>query len=233
MSIKSRFRKVYEALPQAPSSKFVSCDYVDLYALLPATATVLEFGVRKEKGVYPVGQPHEDTQIITVDIRALPGADLVADAHDLGMIDDDCIDCVIAANVLEHVERPHDCVDEFFRILKPGGIVYIDTPFIFPFHAAPNDFCRFSHNGLEVLCKAFNKLDGGFARGPASTMQVLLVHFFGILFSFGFSPLYVAMTYVFSWLFFWVKYLDIVIARYEYAYIIHTSAYFVGRKPIN
>jgi SAM-dependent methyltransferase len=233
MSIKNWFRKVQKALPAAPSSKFVSCKYaVNLYDLLPANAYVLEFGVRKDKGVYPIGRPRADTRLVTVDIQELDGADIVADAHDLHMIEDNSVDCVIAANVLEHVEQPHVCMAEFYRVIKPGGIVYIDTPFIFPFHAAPNDFYRFSHNGLEILCRDFDKVDGGFARGPASTMQVLLVHFLGMLFSFGFSPLYVAMTYVFSWLLFWVKYLDVVLSRFEFAYILHTSAYFVGRKQV-
>ena len=36
---------------------------------------------------------------------------------------------------------------------------------------------------------------------------------------------------LFRWLFFWIKYLDKFLARYEMAYVIHAGAYFLGRKP--
>ena len=34
----------------------------------------------------------------------------------------------------------------------------------------------------------------------------------------------------FGWLLFWIKYLDAIIGHYEMARVIHTGAYFVGRK---
>ena len=35
----------------------------------------------------------------------------------------------------------------------------------------------------------------------------------------------------YTWLLFWVKYLDVFLARYSVAYVIHSGAYFIGRKP--
>ena len=35
----------------------------------------------------------------------------------------------------------------------------------------------------------------------------------------------------FTWLLFWIKYLDFVIARYKAAHVIHAGAYLLGRKP--
>ena len=75
-------------------------------------------------------------------------------------------------------------VREIFRIaVKPGGIIYISVPFIFPFHADPDDFYHFSYQGID-LCEDFECIDSGFNRGPALTMHHLLVHFMAMLFCF-------------------------------------------------
>ncbi|MDZ7785348.1 MAG: class I SAM-dependent methyltransferase [Halioglobus sp.] len=84
--------------------------------------------------------------------------DLVADAHDLHMVENDSVDFVTSASVLEHVTYPQQVVKEIHRILKPGGIVYINVPFIFPFHADPGDFYRFTHKGIDILCEDFEKV---------------------------------------------------------------------------
>jgi len=180
--------------------------------------------------VYSFGSPPADANVICVYIQAGPGVDLVADAHNMSSVEDNSIDCVVTMSTLEHVRHPTQVISEIHRILKPGGTVFINVPFVFPYHADPDDFYRFSHHGIEILCEAFERLDSGFTRGPASTMHQLFVHFFAIVFSFNSKSLYGLNVELFKWLFFWVKYLDIVIARYDMAYVIHTGSYFVGRK---
>jgi SAM-dependent methyltransferase len=135
---------------------------------------------------------------------------------------------------LEHVTNPTRVVSEMHRILKPGGIIYVNVPFIFPFHADPYDFYRFTYKGIDILCSEFEKVDSGFNRGPASTMHHLLVHFLAMLFSFNSKTLYGINIDLFKWLLFWVKYLDMFLAKYQMAYVIHAGAYFIGRKkPTN
>jgi len=41
---------------------------------------------------------------------------------------DDAMDCVICSEVLEHVQEPADVIKEFYRVLRPSGIVLITTP---------------------------------------------------------------------------------------------------------
>lgn len=38
------------------------------------------------------------------------------------------IDIIVSLAVIEHIENPDNFLSEIFRILKPGGIVYISTP---------------------------------------------------------------------------------------------------------
>ncbi len=225
-------KRLYHRLPRPPSTNYLYREIrPNPYTLLPPRPVVYDIGSKQVRAGYAFGAPPADATVVCVDIAAAPGVDLVADAHDLHMVASDSVDFVTTISVLEHVRHPQQVVREIHRILKPGGIVYVNVPFIFPYHADPDDFYRFSFRGIDILCEDFERIDSGFNRGPASTMHHLLVHFLAILFSFNRRTLYGINVDVFSWLLFWVKYLDKVIARYSMAYVIHAGSYFMGRKP--
>lgn len=52
----------------------------------------------------------------------------VADCYSLPL-PDNFADCVVAGELIEHLERPQDAVAEWLRVLKPGGWLAISTPF--------------------------------------------------------------------------------------------------------
>lgn len=233
MSIKNMLKKIYHALPVPPSTNYTYRKIEPSpYEFLPAKPLIYDIGSKDGRAGYAFGRPPEDAQIVCVDIEAQPGVDLVADAHDLHVIQDNSVDFVTSVSVLEHVKYPQRVVKEIYRILKPGGLVYINIPFVFPFHADPSDFYRFSYRGIAILCEDFERIDSGFNRGPASTMHHLFVHFFAMLFSFNSKTIYGLNIDIFKWLFFWIKYLDIFLAKYKMAYVIHSGSYFLGKKPI-
>jgi len=224
-------KKIYHALPEPPSSYYAyRKPSVNPYELLPPNALIFDIGSKNARGDYCFGLPPADARVVCVDIEDGPGVDLVTDAHDMVDVADNSVDCVVTVSTLEHVHYPHKVVAEIHRILKPGGFVHINVPFMFPFHADPDDYYRFSYRGIDILCADFEKLDSGFDRGPASSMHQLLVHFFAILFCFNSKTLYGINVDLFKWLLFWVKYLDAFIARFNVSYVIHTGSYFVGRK---
>jgi len=61
-------------------------------------------------------------------------------------------------SVLEHVPNPQLAVAELHRVLKPGGIVWIQVPFLFPYHESPNDYWRVTPNGLRIWMAQFEEI---------------------------------------------------------------------------
>jgi SAM-dependent methyltransferase len=220
----------YRVLPPAPTTRYQWGKHVNPYDLLPSNPVIYDIGARKAHGRYAFGSPPLGARLFCVDIEAGPDVDIVADAHDLHMIDGNSVDCVVAVGVLLHCRIPEKVISEFRRILKPGGVLYIGVPFISPHPGFPPVFQFFSMEGLEARCADFEKIDCGFNRGPASTMSYLLLYFTSILFSFNSKTLFSVNMYFFAWLFFWIKYLDVFIARYQHARLFYTESYFIGRK---
>jgi len=60
-------------------------------------------------------------------------------------------DLVICCHVLEHTKNPGRAARNIRRALRPGGHVYIATPWSQAFHATPDDYWRFSVRGLMQL----------------------------------------------------------------------------------
>jgi SAM-dependent methyltransferase len=226
-------RRIYHNLPDPPSTNF---EYFNLnpsiYTYLPPSPTIYDIGSKSGRAGY-FGGPPPDATVVCIDIEAGPGVDVVADAQDLGAIPSESGDCVFIVGVLQHLPSPPKAIEEAFRVLRPGGIIFVNVPFIFVYHRDPEDFARFSVPGLDLLCSRFNKIASGSRRGPASTFCDLLIRFLGISLSFNSDAIYAGVVYLGKWSLFWIKYLDIVIGRYSTAYIMSGSPYFVGRKPFS
>ena len=65
-------------------------------------------------------------------------------------------DLVICCHVLEHTRRPTKAARNVEGALRPGGVAYVSTPWSQAFHAAPDDYWRFSVRGLMLM---FERLD--------------------------------------------------------------------------
>jgi SAM-dependent methyltransferase len=232
MDIWSFLRRIYQRLPQPPSANFAYCSLrPSPYDLLPAEPIIYDIGAKDARARY-FEDPPPGARITCTDIQPGPGVDIVADAQNMPQIPTESADCVFLVSVLQYIPSPQQAIDEVFRILRPGGIVYVNVPFIFYYHDDPVDLYRFSLPGLELLCSRFERIASGSRRGPASTFVELLIRFLAILFSFNSEALYAVNVYCGKWAFFWIKYLDIVIARYPVSYVMWGAPYFLGRKPL-
>lgn len=106
-----------------------------------------------------------DVYSITFDIYSSALTDFIADAHNIPL-SADSVDCVIIQAVLEHVLSPWRVVEEIHRVLRPGGIVYAETPFMQQVHEGAYDFTRFTESGHRWLFREFEMIDSGAIGGP-------------------------------------------------------------------
>lgn len=103
-----------------------------------------------------------------IDIYPGAGVDYVADAHYLPF-KDGVFDGVWIQAVMEHVLNPRDVAAEIWRVLKPGGCVYAETPFMQQVHEGAYDFQRFTVTGHRYLFRDFALIAMGPNKGPAIT----------------------------------------------------------------
>jgi SAM-dependent methyltransferase len=74
--------------------------------------------------------------------------DVFGDAQSLPLADAS-IDHALLLDVLEHIPDPLCSLRELHRVLRPGGSLTIQVPFLYPVHDAPLDFHRWTRHGLQ------------------------------------------------------------------------------------
>jgi SAM-dependent methyltransferase len=172
-----------------------------------------------------------EARIVNLDIARLATVNVVGDAQQLPFADE-VFDGIICQAVLEHVPRPQRVIGEMERVLRRGGIVYVEVPFLQGYHPTPEDFYRFTIEGLEQVLSGFSRLDSGVCVGPASTVSWVAREFLsGILCGFsGNRRLRQVTVFLAGWLTFPIKYFDLLLARGKTAGHIASGIYFLGVK---
>ena len=120
-------------------------------ASLPAGARVVDVGA----GDAPYRELFAHADYVTVEWSESPHdgavtADVQASAERMPF-DDASADAAILTQVLEHVPQPADVVAEVFRILRPGGAVFVTAPLAWELHELPHDYFRYTEPALRML----------------------------------------------------------------------------------
>ncbi len=170
---------------------------------------------------------HPGLELVETDVSFGVRTELICDAHDIPF-EDSSLDGVIVQAVLEHVVDPYRCVEEIHRVLKQGGLVYAETPFMQQVHLGRYDFTRFTHLGHRRLFRHFEEVSSGVVCGPGMALAWSYEYF---LLSFVKATPARAFMRAFARLSgFWLKYFDYYLADKPGASDAAAGYYFMGKK---
>jgi SAM-dependent methyltransferase len=162
------------------------------------------------------------------DVYLSPRVVVACDGHALPFADA-AFDGAIAQAVLEHVAEPNRVVAEIHRVLRPGGLVYAETPFMQQVHEGAFDFNRFTEVGHRRLFRLFDEIDRGVAVGPASAL-LWAARYFARSVPRRTGPAVLWLDKSVTLALFWLKYLDRVLVGHPGALDGASGFFFLGRR---
>ena len=155
------------------------------------------------------GQDRIVPNVKNLDIIPGPSVDYVGSAESIPL-DDETVDLIVTQEAFEHIQNPDKAINECFRVLRRGGVIYFQVPFIIGYHPGPTDFIRFTKEGVEeFLTRAgFSIKQMDITVGSATGYYRISVEFFAILISGPIDFLYIPAKAFFSLILYPIKWLD-------------------------
>jgi SAM-dependent methyltransferase len=161
---------------------------------------IIDIGGKKgnKRGLFDIGR--YDAEVTYVNIEKKDDPDILADASNIP-VPDDSYDIAIAGELLEHVPDPILVLKEAHRLLKPGGKLIATVPFLYPIHADPHDFGRYTENFWENASMKTGFKDVKVERqGALSAVMALALQHFFIAKKISLRPIQIPLVYLLMWL---------------------------------
>lgn len=166
-------------------------------------------------------------QVVYSDIDIGADVDLFCDGHDLPFVDG-LFDAVITTAVLEHVLYPERVAAEIIRVLKIGGLLYSELPFMQQVHEGAYDFTRYTLSGHRRLFNGVSEIKSGMVAGPGTALVWAIENF---IISFLPQTLSRSVSKVILRLAFgWIKYFDLLLKNSPAAMDGASCTYILGKK---
>lgn len=166
--IEAKFDKYFLAT-DVPMSKIVSHQKWQSYLYEIGNnqgMRILEIGSREVTGKSNARKELSNAEYIGFDFYPGTNVDVVGDAHKLSSYFEgkERFDIIYSSACFEHFAMPWIVATEIAKLLKVGGIVFIETHFSFSSHERPWHFFQFSDMALRTLFSAalgFECLEAG------------------------------------------------------------------------
>lgn len=175
------------------------------------------------------GPGRSHPSLVNLNVGPFPNVEVVADAHQLPYADNS-VDAIFCEAVIEHLSRPVKAVQEMFRVLKPGGMVFAATPFLQAYHGYPHHYQNFTLTGHNHLFSShgFEISESGVCVGPIYTIFNLTSKFLRYL-----LPSFVALPLLVIWNLFSLPFrpIDKLLNEHPMAHMLASTIYLVASKP--
>ena len=153
--IESKFDKLFLA-SDVPVSKIVSHKNWQSYLFETGNKKgmrILEIGSREVTGQSIARKGFSNAEYIGFDFYPGDNVDVVGDVHKLSSYfqKDEKFDIIYSSACFEHFAMPWIVAIEIAKLLKVGGIVFVETHFSFSSHERPWHFFQFSDMALKTL----------------------------------------------------------------------------------
>lgn len=174
------------------------------------------------------GPTRAHPRLLNLNIGPFQNVEIVADAHLLPYADNS-VDFIYCGAVLEHLYNPQLAVSEMFRILKPGGSLFAETPFLQAYHGYPHHYQNFTLTGHEHLFRSsgFHIRESGPSLGPLYTGFNLISKFIKHFFP---KPLVLASLILWNLIGLMVRPLDLLLNEHKDAYVLASATYLAAEK---
>lgn len=139
---------------------------------------ILEVGSREVTGASSARTRLSKAEYVGFDFYPGNNVDVVGDAHKLSSYfkAGEQFDIIYSSACFEHFAMPWLVATEMAKLLKVGGIVFIETHFSFSSHERPWNFFQFSDMGLKALfspAMGFECIDGGMTNPIVGRFSIL------------------------------------------------------------
>jgi SAM-dependent methyltransferase len=114
---------------------------------------ILEIGSREVTGQSSARKEFSNAKYIGFDFYPGNNVDVVGDAHKLSSYfeGEEKFDIIYTSACFEHFAMPWIVATEIAKLLKVGGVVFVETHFSFSSHERPWHFFQFSDMALKTL----------------------------------------------------------------------------------
>ena len=128
-----------------------------LKTLVPSVdGPILEIGSKDYGSTSSFRDTYRGVEYVGLDMEPGPGVDIVADlTMGTGTLPVEHFALGICCSVLEHVRKPWIMAEHITTLIRPGGTLFMSVPWVWRYHAYPDDYFRFSWRGIEELFPAF------------------------------------------------------------------------------
>lgn len=155
LGLSNRNGRFYYSIFFHPVSRVMKSEvFISYFKLIDKRSTVLDYG--SGDGPYKIMLKQYFDEYVSADYHATNvyhsvRPDIFIDEEQRVNVEGESFSCVVISEVLEHLYKPHDALQEIRRVLTPNGYVIGTVPFFMWEHEKPYDFHRYTYFGLKRM----------------------------------------------------------------------------------